>query len=674
MNPVEEPATITRNSVSPTSVALNHHKTRTPERDGVRGTHSLTPTATGNGLPVGAAVQNNGNSNSRSYPYNLEVKLEAVDRIQTQVNLNRASMEGFSRELQRANAEIHTIKLTHNSFADQTEHYSQIINELRTELIALKQEMATLRTNPVKSSAPATSTAPTGERMDDQTLEIISSNLALVSTKANEVDNLRLGQELLKRRVLKLEEQTLPTNVQAKGENPVHQAVPHNQITAQPPQASPPTMTHPNQRERRLSSVQYAHMPQHAAVEASTTRHPTESDVHGSWPTVNKRPLVNGVDVPHSSGDSSPSKRQRLLAPLEPRQRGESTRYDPARQDTGGETTTFHRTDSNESYPDSTESAVYHAPGYPDREAAAHDVERQRTVSASAYGTTSGASPVQHHSPISRGRGRGGRPRKYMPADRSAWQSEKAAIVNGQVVQQGADGQWYAMGPADSSRRSSVADPAITMSPASQAAALRQSQTGGYSPGMHPSPAPRDPYAHTKKTRTKPIRNADGVLIRKDGRPDMRSHSSAANLRKVHAKKEQERRMEAAAHQGQNSYSHGDETRATSTSSTPAPHHSPHHSNETDHDDEHEDHDDEDHDMKDDREDDHRRYSNDLEKQRYTPSVEAESVTTPESLRDQDMRRSRHRRETEVSHEDNHVEEPRKTRSEVDVRDRDPEE
>jgi hypothetical protein len=48
-----------------------------------------------------------------------------------------------------------------------------------------------------------------------------------------------------------------------------------------------------------------------------------------------------------------------------------------------------------------------------------------------------------------------------------------------------------------------------------------------------------DPYAHTKKTRTKPIRNADGILIRKDGRPDMRSQSSAANLRKVHARKEE---------------------------------------------------------------------------------------------------------------------------------------
>lgn len=49
-----------------------------------------------------------------------------------------------------------------------------------------------------------------------------------------------------------------------------------------------------------------------------------------------------------------------------------------------------------------------------------------------------------------------------------------------------------------------------------------------------------DPFAHTKKSRTKPIRNSDGVLIRKDGQPDMRSHSSAANLRKVHLRKDGE--------------------------------------------------------------------------------------------------------------------------------------
>lgn len=44
-----------------------------------------------------------------------------------------------------------------------------------------------------------------------------------------------------------------------------------------------------------------------------------------------------------------------------------------------------------------------------------------------------------------------------------------------------------------------------------------------------------------RKTRSKPIRNSDGVLIRKDGLPDMRSVSSANNLRKLHAHKEAEK-------------------------------------------------------------------------------------------------------------------------------------
>jgi hypothetical protein len=62
--------------------------------------------------------------------------------------------------------------------------------------------------------------------------------------------------------------------------------------------------------------------------------------------------------------------------------------------------------------------------------------------------------------------------------------------------------------------------------------------------GMSPTQA-IDAYSHTKRSRTKPIRNADGILIRKDGRPDMRSQSSAANLRKVHAKKEEVKREAA---------------------------------------------------------------------------------------------------------------------------------
>ena len=66
---------------------------------------------------------------------------------------------------------------------------------------------------------------------------------------------------------------------------------------------------------------------------------------------------------------------------------------------------------------------------------------------------------------------------------------------------------------------------------------------GPYDPftAGHPDSSSAAQTSAGKKTRTKPIRNAEGVLIRKDGRPDMRSVSSANNLRKVHAKKEAER-------------------------------------------------------------------------------------------------------------------------------------
>lgn len=66
---------------------------------------------------------------------------------------------------------------------------------------------------------------------------------------------------------------------------------------------------------------------------------------------------------------------------------------------------------------------------------------------------------------------------------------------------------------------------------------------GPYDPftSGHPDSGVGQQTSGGKKTRTKPVRNSDGVLIRKDGRPDMRSVSSANNLRKVHAKKEAER-------------------------------------------------------------------------------------------------------------------------------------
>lgn len=62
-----------------------------------------------------------------------------------------------------------------------------------------------------------------------------------------------------------------------------------------------------------------------------------------------------------------------------------------------------------------------------------------------------------------------------------------------------------------------------------------------FAAAVGPANDPSHQTSAGKKSRTKPIRNAEGILIRKDGQPDQRSVSSANNLRKVHAKKEAER-------------------------------------------------------------------------------------------------------------------------------------
>lgn len=68
-------------------------------------------------------------------------------------------------------------------------------------------------------------------------------------------------------------------------------------------------------------------------------------------------------------------------------------------------------------------------------------------------------------------------------------------------------------------------------------------RSGEWTPEIGPrSTLFTDSPIEVKKTRSKPIRNEEGILVRKDGRPDRRSQSSAANLRKVHARKEEQQR------------------------------------------------------------------------------------------------------------------------------------
>lgn len=158
---------------------------------------------------------------------------------------------------------------------------------------------------------------------------------------------------------------------------------------------------------------------------------------------------------------------------------------------------------------------------------------------------------VQQHQPAGRGRGRGSRSggrgrrggRAGQQQDMGTPEWEKPGWTGSQVSPNG----YYQPGQAFSPRQD-------------RGEMMRRGgvMMGGPSEHEHITPATpvvqgsQDPFAvgpagegqqtsGGKKSRTKPIRNAEGILIRKDGRPDMRSVSSANNLRKVHAKKEAER-------------------------------------------------------------------------------------------------------------------------------------
>ncbi|THW27689.1 hypothetical protein D6D22_10741 [Aureobasidium pullulans] len=74
-----------------------------------------------------------------------------------------------------------------------------------------------------------------------------------------------------------------------------------------------------------------------------------------------------------------------------------------------------------------------------------------------------------------------------------------------------------------------------------------------YQAGMHPNPHSNPHFMpmttiidvasssmSTKKTRKKPVRNLEGILLRRDGRPDLRSVNGAMNLKKAKLKKQAE--------------------------------------------------------------------------------------------------------------------------------------
>ncbi|KAF4555381.1 Hypothetical protein D9617_2g053380 [Elsinoe fawcettii] len=441
-------------------------------------------------------------------------------------------------------------------------------------------------------------------RPEKQDVDVLTQHLQTVDRKAGEIDGLKVQLEIMTQRLRRLEEQRQTTGPPIPLDSYHQQGPPHQYAAHQPHgtpsseyRAPPPAPAgerpHPQQpqqhpseqrRDEYMSGGEARNVPGFRALDSSTGvtswraasahatgQHPTvpheaapaphHEPTHSSgWAAVNaghgKRPASIDAGAPHDNSAPGSPKRQKL-ATLMPRSSvGEATAYPPPDASQPG------RAPSGDSQPNyaagpASSQPIKFVPFPPNVEAAEAQQEAWRAEHA-ANEAAQGRSRGARSRPRARKSGsQGDREDVEMRADyaRSEWGGSQDGYHR-------PSHHAYAMSPQDGQRGREL-----------QPAGYPPSE-GGYVVGPEtPSPAFQD---SGKKSRTKPTRNANGILIRKDGRPDMRSISSAQNLRKVHAKKEAERNGEmmdptSATSSNPNSANNDDKSSVVDGSQTESP-------------------------------------------------------------------------------------------------------
>lgn len=481
-------------------------------------------------VPVSAPINGHPHMSGAPYPDFLQVKMEAMDRLYERVASSQRALDERIRDFSRLEGAIH--------------HLDNNMRIVFEEFAVIRRELAARPPGP-PPPAPGTN--------DDRTLEVFTQNLTQVATKANEVDGVKMALELIKRRLARLEDTNpAPSPATVNGQFP-RDIPPHpGPPVPQPPPGQPilHVRAQPLPSPRQIVEPRFVNgPPAHMVAQVPPMPHPSdpssrtlEADSQpsaGGWTTVNsnaKRGHPNGVDGRVDiSGTPHGSPKRPKLAPLEPRHNypdaGHSNSFENDREPP------HLRPHSTESYPGSAVSQTQLYGSYQSTNQANPDdswrPESQPPTHVHAHSNST--------SPKRGGRGAGrGRSRKSGEPDLMETPEWERNEWTGSQV--GPDGFYQPIAAA------------ATRGGRGGSTVIRRGSGGAQSPPIIRPGAtvmiqqsPGDPYAHTKKSRTKPIRNSDGVLIRKDGRPDMRSQSSAANLRKVHARKEEERMREISA-------------------------------------------------------------------------------------------------------------------------------
>jgi hypothetical protein len=493
-----------------------------------------------------------------------EVTLDAIERLQTQISQNSGALAAHTRDIRRGEESFQQLEASlRREFAAQMQRQSvdiarvddavaRLHNEMqsmRQALELLNHEFVVTRTEVQRGAA-----APAGQpaSVPDTALEMMAQQVAVMSHKTAELDNLRVTIEIMKKKIHRLEQGagTAPASQPhqqvsqvSQGTAPPHTTASFNNTSGTVSRGSPAFQTPSNpQTHHCFGPPSTSTMP-----EASQRPHPTASQSTG-WASVNagvKRPHANGVESPHEGAVHVPGspKRQKMAgadpqASFAPSQ-SHTPQHTLASNDVGMEQNIrapLPTLLTQRSIPESTlasQTQQSHYAPYGTQDGPSDDSWRpksQRNVEYRPRGRGRGGGPGS----------RGGRVRKSLPAQihqlgTPEWEREDWYGVPDS--QAGPDGFYNPVGRGRGiARRGSGGGGRGGYAQSERAGSLGSQ---GVSPGFGFG-SPNDPYSHTKKTRSKPIRNADGVLIRKDGRPDMRSQSSAANLRKVHMRKEGE--------------------------------------------------------------------------------------------------------------------------------------
>ncbi|PNS18604.1 hypothetical protein CAC42_5143 [Sphaceloma murrayae] len=428
-------------------------------------------------------------------------------------------------------------------------------------------------------------------RPEHQDIDILTQHLQSVDRKASEVEVLKVQLDIMTQRLRRLEEaQPVPHPPIAAPAHHYPQQQPHGTPAsehrsihhAQTSESRPtPTASTLQQTSDARPASEFAAGPEartvpgFRALESSTgvtswraasahatgptgtvPRDPAPASQHepthsSGWATVNaaghgKRPASIDAGAPSHDSSAPASPKRQKLATLMPRSSiGDHTASHAAYPHPEALVTPSHRTASGESqaqHPANVPTNTMRFIAFPPNvEAAVQQQEAWRNEQAAAEQV--------------RGRGRGGR---------SRGRGRKSGSEGAPDDTDMSDRPEWSESQSDGYYRHSHHSYAISPQ---EGVRGRELQPAGYAPESYHSSAgqestsPANLQESGKKSRTKPTRNANGILIRKDGRPDMRSISSAQNLRKVHAKKEAERNGEINIH---------DPTSATSSNQTHA--------------------------------------------------------------------------------------------------------